>query len=208
MKIPNGILGGGSGSVGPVTIQQMKGQTIIRTKPFPRNPNSLKQQIARAKFKWANYYYKQFINTHWSGAWNELLGFSTKHNLWVNKILPHLDNLGNLSYPFQACYPRMFDFTGFFQATNSPEGNLQIQFSGWENLPFDHAQCLIIFWYSLTKDFFIPEGLQVSGNEEYFPTYTPKGLVLDDLYMLVCVKENTSEPPFKWHGSPLMYCGS
>src|ERR1700759_5858378 len=51
-KIPNGILGAFSGTVGPVIGQTWKGKAVMRSKPGPRKtPPSVRQRAQMSKFR-------------------------------------------------------------------------------------------------------------------------------------------------------------
>lgn len=73
------IIGGASGSSGPVTFKIVKGQTFITERTSPSNPNTASQQAARSRFTNSAKAYRAFNATQ-VAQWDDYAMNHTAHD--------------------------------------------------------------------------------------------------------------------------------
>lgn len=84
MIINSILIGKGKGSAGNVTVNQLRGQTILKQKAnIVANPNTEAQQSQRRVISKAVFVWQQFQNVIKSG-WTSLLPFCSEYNTFVS----------------------------------------------------------------------------------------------------------------------------
>ncbi|HRF60885.1 MAG TPA: hypothetical protein PLH94_13350 [Fimbriimonadaceae bacterium] len=73
------IIGGASGSSGPVTFKLVRGQTFITERTSPTNPSTAGQQAARSRFTTSSRAYKAFSAAQ-VAAWDDYAAAATERD--------------------------------------------------------------------------------------------------------------------------------
>jgi len=98
-KINQGILGGISGTVGPVIGGSWKGQNYLRSKPTSvANPNTVGQQEQRTKFTSAVYWAQQLLGAIIQPFWNKMVSAMSGYNWFMSVNTGNFDSSGNPIY--------------------------------------------------------------------------------------------------------------
>lgn len=208
VKILNGILDSGSGTIGNVTFRNVKGQSVASIKSNPHYANTPLQSAHRTKFieasRWTKAAYAPLILPFWK---HNPQGMNAR-NYFMKKILAALksqDGLLSSSFncvegfqpfpPFQFFFNKDLENEFYFQMYEWPEGITET--------PWISFCCFI----PDTFEVFVDPVFRVGGEEEYNQINFPSHLVLDDMLLGILLQDR-SQTPYRYYSQGLHYVGS
>lgn len=98
-RIPQGILGGGSGKVGPTVMSSWKGIPVLKAMPLSvANPKTAAQTTQRGYFSTASKWGSDLLSTIVKPLWDRFAQKESGYNAWVKANLPAISHTPAVIY--------------------------------------------------------------------------------------------------------------
>lgn len=206
--ITRGILGGGSGSVGPVTLQKQFGIDTIRKKPKPQYPGTPAQLQNQVLFNLSNKYTKSAYPQLIVPFWKVFPPYMSASNYFFRKVFSYLKLNGQITSDFNFIEGSILpDILPAFELTIDLENHYSISFmEDWPDYGCETYLTFCLFGID-NGEVYVDPTLRVGDEEHYNNIDWPLNLVLDDFNVGVII-ENRSTKPYSYFTQNLYYAGT